>query len=490
MNHILRRIDGPEEPAYQSRAELLKMDSLKECWIHITNRCNMACRHCMFRSSPHAAEELSRNDCSKIIHEALDLGCRLFFFTGGEPFVSESFFTSVEEIFESTDTHVVVLTNLSLISRFEDRLRGLPQGRLHFQVSLDGLEENHDAMRGARAFEKLCDNLTTLKRLGFPVTLSMTVTRHNVHEMKEIVDFAAHRGISNIHFLWLFKKGNAVGKDLFVAPDRIFENLKAAQERAETVGVRIDNIETIRSQVFSYPGTRHDLTNAGWQSLTVGPDGRVYPTPALVYTESMQCGHVENGLGAVWKKSQILEDVRNASLNQSDAYGKNPFRYLIGGGDMDHSYIHSGRLIGGDPYVGFHTDMAKWLIARESKTCKTDGYEAIRLKMGEKLGDCPAEGSTVFFTHSNCVLSLPGNDTHTQVNRFYTEAAQRHQGRYSQSGLLRSGPGGAHPGRDAGSELRLRLSGAGGGYPTRGSRGGSGKRHRHRMLDRGPSDRP
>ncbi len=424
MNHILRRIDGPEVLKYQSRTELLQATSLKECWIHITNRCNMACRHCMFSSSPHAEEELSPNDCGRIIKEARDLGCRLFFFTGGEPFVSKSFFTSVEEIFQSTDTHVVVLTNLSLISQFEDRLQELPRNRLHFQVSLDGLKDNHDAMRGAGAFQGLCDNLATLKRLGFPVTLSMTVTRHNVHEMKEIVDFADHHGISNIHFLWLFKKGNAAGKDLFAEPDRIFENLKAAQGRAEKLGVRIDNIETIRSQVFSYPGTRYDLCNAGWQSLAVGPDGRVYPTPALIYTESMQCGHIGDGLGAVWKKSPILDVVRNASLNQSDTYGRNPFRYLIGGGDMDHSLIHSGRLTGGDPYAAFYTEIAKWLIARESKNCKTNGYEAIRLKMGEKLGDCPAEGSTIFFTHSNCVLSLPGNDTHTQVNRFYTEAAK------------------------------------------------------------------
>jgi sulfatase maturation enzyme AslB (radical SAM superfamily) len=117
MNHILKRIDGPEVSPYQSRTELLKVDSLKECWIHITNRCNMACRHCMFRSSPHAAAELSPNDCSRIIQEARDLGCRLFFFTGGEPFVSESFFTGVEEVFQARDTHVVVLTNLSLIFR-------------------------------------------------------------------------------------------------------------------------------------------------------------------------------------------------------------------------------------------------------------------------------------------------------------------------------------------------------------------------------------
>ena len=121
---------------------------------------------------------------------------------------------------------------------------------------------------------------------------------------------------------------------------------------------------------------------------------------------------------------QVLDEVRRASLNDSESYRANPFRYLIGGGDIDHSLIHSGRITGGDPYVELYTNLAKWLIVREAKKYQSNDYPAIRLKMGEKLGDCPAEGGPIFFTHSNCVLSLPGEDTHTQVNRFYSEVAE------------------------------------------------------------------
>ncbi len=423
IQDLLKRIGSPERATSFSRAEHLCRDALKECWLHMTNRCNLECRHCMFKSSPRERDELGPEDCGRIIKEAYELGCRLFFFTGGEPLLAEAFSQSVQDVLQFPDTHLVLLTNLSLLPGKKDFFRLLPQDRLHFQVSVDGMEANHDALRGPKAFRQLNENLEILRELGFPVTFSMTVNRSNVAEMEEIIAYAARHGVSNVHFLWLFRKGNAE-ESLFVDPETIFLHLKAAQERAERLGVKIDNIESLRSQVFSCPGTRYDLSNAGWQSLAVGPDGQVYPTPALVYTESMRCGPVSSGLKEVWENSPILKAVRSACLDSSEAYRANPFRYMIGGGDIDHSYLSSGQIAGKDPYGALYTNIVKELIVGEARRYATDGYPAFRLKMGEKLGDCPVEGSAVFFTHSNCVLTLPGHDIHTQVNRFYTEAAQ------------------------------------------------------------------
>ncbi|WP_232319787.1 hypothetical protein [Prosthecochloris sp. HL-130-GSB] len=31
---------------------MLKLEHIRELWFHVTNRCNMACSHCLFASSP------------------------------------------------------------------------------------------------------------------------------------------------------------------------------------------------------------------------------------------------------------------------------------------------------------------------------------------------------------------------------------------------------------------------------------------------------
>jgi SAM-dependent methyltransferase len=251
----------------------------------------------------------------------------------------------------------------------------------------------------------------------------MTVTRDNVTDMEAVIDFADENHVSNTHFLWLFRKGSAEGS-LTASTDEIFQNLIRAQKRAEEKGIKIDNIENFRSQVLSFPGTKYDLSNAGWQSLAVGPDSYIYPTPALIYTEDMKCGRLRDGLEKAWRESAVLKKIRNASLNDAAARRNNPMRFLAGGSDIDHSYINCGKITGCDPYLELYDSILKWLIVEESKKYRTDSLPAFRLKMGEKLGACPPEGAEVFFTHSNCVLSLPGRDSHTLVNAFYTEAAE------------------------------------------------------------------
>jgi len=44
----------PDAPAveYPGRYQHLKADQLSELWLHITNRCNLSCRHCLFTSDP------------------------------------------------------------------------------------------------------------------------------------------------------------------------------------------------------------------------------------------------------------------------------------------------------------------------------------------------------------------------------------------------------------------------------------------------------
>lgn len=428
LKTLVARLDNPAEPAYADRSDQLSLQALKECWIHITNRCNMACRHCMFTSGPGKTgasggpDELTVDECFSVIDQALELGCRIFYFTGGEPLLHPGFHQALEHIFNHPGTHVVVLSNLTLIDSQKKKFAVYPGERLHFQVSLDGSRDTHDGLRGKKALDTLTKRLKTLSDLGFAATLAMTVMKSNLSEMTWVVDYAAAQNISSLHFLWLFKKGNAKKTEAASARE-IFPHLIAAWEKAESAGVKIDNIEIIKSQVFSCPGTRYDLSNAGWESLAVGPDKQIYPTPALIYTPEMVCGLLEEGIENVWQNSPVLKTVRRASLNQSDAYLENSFRYIIGGGDIDHSLVHTGSLTGGDPYVELYNLTAHRLIAKEAEKYAPSGHPGFRLRMGEKLGECPTQGRNIFFTHSNCVLSLPGHDTRSQVNQFYTEAA-------------------------------------------------------------------
>ncbi|MFA7383586.1 MAG: DUF5714 domain-containing protein [Desulfurivibrionaceae bacterium] len=419
---LVSQLAGGPVPPYPGRYPLLTLNRLKECWFHLTDRCNLACRHCLFAASPAQGATLSPEALAQGIDEARGLGCSLFYFTGGEPFVYPGFVSMVAELLGDPQIHVVVLSNGLLIKEHLAELASLPKERFHLQLSLDGLTEQHEALRGKGTFAGLRESLALLKNMDFPLTLSVAVNRANVQELAEIVVFAAGQGVGNIHLLWHFVRGKG-SREQFVAPAEILPELIRAQEMAEKMGVRIDNVESLRSQVFSTPGTRHDLSNTAWESLAVGPDGLVYPSPALVGIEALACGALAEGLEAVWRRSPVLEKIRKATLVASEAYLANPLRFLVGGGDLDHSYLVGGDLVGHDPYVELYNTLALWLISRQASQYPARAKGELLLRMGEVRHDCPDGGQEVALTHCNCVISLADDQGHATVREFYGRAA-------------------------------------------------------------------
>jgi radical SAM protein with 4Fe4S-binding SPASM domain len=130
--------------------------------IGVTNRCNMRCRICnvwrMYEEEPEKARlEMSLGDYRRLF-SSLDNGRLLYLeFTGGEPFLRED----IGDILVSAAEEVgslrlcAVTTNGSLpglvSSRVADVLRRLPAGvGLTVGVSIDGVAEAHDSLRGRR----------------------------------------------------------------------------------------------------------------------------------------------------------------------------------------------------------------------------------------------------------------------------------------------------------------------------------------------------
>ncbi|MDH3360108.1 MAG: methyltransferase domain-containing protein, partial [Desulfobulbaceae bacterium] len=418
---LLGQLDAAPSSPYKGRAESLQLTGLNECWFHLTDNCNLACGHCLFGASPASTRSLPVAKLQKGLAEARSLGCTLFYFTGGEPFVYPDFIEVLKDLLRDQAVHAVVLTNGMLLSEHLAALRELPADRLHLQISMDGLQANHEQLRGSGTFSRLLDNLAALQTAGFAATLSVAVNRANVDELPAMVDFAAEHGVANIHLLWHFVRGKGSFKQ-FVEPALILPRLLEAQKVAEARGVVIDNVETLRSQVFSTPGTRFDLSNTGWESLAVGPDGMIYPSPALVGIDELNCGALADGLESVWRQSPVLTSIRNTSLIDAKAYGQNPLAFIIGGGDIDHSYLAGGEFVGHDPYLELYNGLALWLISDQASRYPDQQAGDILLRMGDVRHDCP-ESHEVALTHCNCVISLADDRGHSSVREFYGAAA-------------------------------------------------------------------
>jgi MoaA/NifB/PqqE/SkfB family radical SAM enzyme/SAM-dependent methyltransferase len=411
---FLARLPDAPVTHYEGRSQYLKTDQLKELWLHITNRCNLSCQHCLFTSGPTSTEEMSAELILNLAKEAVDLGCKIFALTGGEPFFHPEIDKILSGLLKFPECHVVILTNGLLL---EEKLTdNLDLSRVHLQISVDGLNDRHDAIRGQGTFVQLRKQLLALKQRGIPFTLSMCVERRNLHDMAGLVDFAAEVGASNLHYLWYFiqGRGNQAG---FVPAEEIFPQFITAVEKAEHRGIQIDNLAALQTQIFAPAGTIHDGSGSGCESAAIGPDGNLYPSAALVGNQELKTS-LTGTLAEAWHNSPTLQKIRRATIANSDA----PLRYFTGGGDLDHSWIHGNQFSGTDPYLPLYEKIIFWLIKREANRLPERDQPGLKLKMGDILENCGAHGH-VALTHANCLLSIADQNSRTVVKNYYSTAA-------------------------------------------------------------------
>ena len=149
---------------------------------HLTERCNLRCRHCY--QEGRQVEEMPLAAVSRVIaeaagmirdwQEAYDLEfAPSFNVTGGEPFLRADFFAILELMIEAGFA-CYVLSNGTLIT--PDRARILADlGVARVQVSLEGPESVHDAVRGPGSFAASFYGIRNLLAAGVPVSLNATL---------------------------------------------------------------------------------------------------------------------------------------------------------------------------------------------------------------------------------------------------------------------------------------------------------------------------
>ena len=179
---------------------------------HITQTCNLSCRHCYDRTDRH---ELPL-DRSLGILDDFDRFCKAkhvrgaVTFTGGDPLLHPHFATLYKAAADhgfaiailGNPTERTVLERLLFIARPD-----------FFQVSLEGLEEYNDYMRGLGHFRRTLAFLDVLKELRIYSMVMLTLTEGN---MKEVLPLARSlQGKADVfHFNRLSRSGMGADLDL------------------------------------------------------------------------------------------------------------------------------------------------------------------------------------------------------------------------------------------------------------------------------------
>ncbi|MGZ4778525.1 MAG: methyltransferase domain-containing protein, partial [Thermoanaerobaculia bacterium] len=426
---------------YAGRGSFIQPNGLRELWLQINNACNLTCTHCLVSSGPGGIAGMSTEEMTGLIDTAAKMGIERVYITGGEPFLRKDIFDVAKHITETRGCELIVLTNATLFAgRIRAQLPSLSREKVKFQVSIDGARpETNDPIRGAGTFVKALDGARILSDLGFAVSLTTVTTEENLDELPKIPSIVKNVGATSQHLMWSHRRGRALSSDNGFFPENralLAAVLKTADAaRAETV--TLDNLEAIKRRVNGVPGVKYDLGNPGWDSICVYADGSVYPSAALANEQPLVCGDVKRqSLDEIMDTSAVVRQLRQATLARNASVAKDPFRFLTGGGDIEHAWCFSGDFLGVDPYYPISVELTKRVMQElgDEKVARRNsrsGYDAplVLHAMGEGAIACgTADGAMaeqpVLTLHSNCVLSFDVDKPRAKVREFYGAAAE------------------------------------------------------------------
>jgi MoaA/NifB/PqqE/SkfB family radical SAM enzyme/SAM-dependent methyltransferase len=445
LGRVSMLFDAPVVRApYGGRAAYVQPNGLRELWLQINNACNLACTHCLVSSGPGGIPGMPSEAVVAIVDAAGALGVERIYITGGEPFLRRDIFALAKHITEAHGCELIFLTNATLFAgRVREGLASLSRDRVKFQVSIDGARpETNDRVRGAGTFAKALDGARILSDLGFDVSLTSVTTEHNLAELPRIAAIVKRVGARSQHLMWSHRRGRAVESNNGFFPENLalLDAVMKTVDAARAEGIVLDNVEAVKRRANGVPGVKYDLGNAGWDSLCVYADGTVYPSAALANEPALGCGNVSRQpLTQIIETAPIVQTLRAATLARNAAVANDPFRFLTGGGDVEHAWCFTGDFLGADPYYPITVELTKHVmreLGEEKRACRNlrSGYDAplVLHAMGEGAIACgTADGALaeqpVLTLHSNCVLSFDVDKPRAKMREFYGQAAETPQ---------------------------------------------------------------
>ena len=175
MNEVVKKLSYIPYTAWRQVKWLAGDRSPFAATLKLTTRCTLKCRHCPWLDSE--TEDLPTQQWKEIIDKTYSLGARHLVMEGGEPTLRDDLNELIKHG-QKKGMNVTLATNATrdLSAYTPDR----------FLVSVDGLEQTHDSIRGKGAFKRMKENLSSATS---PTIALVSLSRENRDEIEEVLKY-------------------------------------------------------------------------------------------------------------------------------------------------------------------------------------------------------------------------------------------------------------------------------------------------------------
>jgi MoaA/NifB/PqqE/SkfB family radical SAM enzyme len=201
----------------------------------ITGSCNLNCQHC-YLGGPQSKGDLTLDESLERVDIFSRNGIEILLLTGGEPLLSPHIFDIIKYA-NNKNIKTAILSNGTLIN--EDYAKKISESKPNtIQISIDGLYETHDKIRGKGSFRKIEQAIDNLKNESIKVITKLTINRNNLNDIEDVIDYCASKDIY-LNFSLVQELGNAQKSKILPTPQEYFDLYLKLHHKKKVEGFKI-----------------------------------------------------------------------------------------------------------------------------------------------------------------------------------------------------------------------------------------------------------
>lgn len=289
------------------------------CVWEITLKCDLACRHCGSRAGRARPDELDTAEALDLADQLVQLGIREVTLIGGEAYLRDDW-TEIAGRLTSQGVTVSMTTGGRGVTP-EHARAAKAAGMSTVSVSIDGLEETHDSLRGVKgSWRAARDALDNLRTVGVPVSVNTQICNPTRKQLEPMLPMLLEHKIHSWQIQLTVAMGRAADEhDILLQPFQMIEVMPMA--------ARVKRL-TLEHGVRLWPGSntgyfgpyegllRNDVGGygdgcpAGRGSMGIEANGDIKGCPSLPTADYVGGNIRDQRLVEIWERSEPMRFTR------------------------------------------------------------------------------------------------------------------------------------------------------------------------------------
>ena len=260
----------------------------------ITLKCNLACSHCGSRAGQARTKELSTDEALDLVQQMAEAGIKEVTLIGGEAFLRPDWLEIAAAINQAGMRCTMTTGGYGITLETARKMK--QAGIATVSVSIDGLEETHDRLRGRKgAWKYAFKTMSHLKEVGIPFGCNTQINRLSAPEFPRIYECIRDAGARAWQIQLTVPMGNAADNaHILLQPHElldIYPMITSVARRAYSEGVQVQPGNNIgyygpEERLLRGRGKADEWTfwqgcAAGLATLGIEADGAIKGCPSL-----------------------------------------------------------------------------------------------------------------------------------------------------------------------------------------------------------------